>query len=368
MLLYRITACFLALFISLDAVTSAFKLAVHNKETDKMEEKELSEYIENGKIMMLGNSLKCKIAKKGVMVLGLSGTGKTTLINYLNGIPLVGKKIGRKFIVDLQYENRTLPCGFEIGHSVQAMTSLPSAYTPPGCDYSYLDNPGFKDTRGLEYEIANTAFRKQITENIDEFKFLLVISEKGVSSRGQQFRDSMKRFSDFLGIFDTKNAEILSESIGIIVTKVRNDGDTDRVVTEYLKEDILKIIEDENRMKENNKQLCGTDDICRHRIENIDLVFRRVLENNQIGIFSSPVREGILDDEQKNQIIALVERLNYVKKNDGNKQLDFRVIVGNRIQELHVSNSLFVLIKQLSMKFFFLFLELSEISHPTVLR
>jgi len=143
----------------------SLEIRVFNKAKNTSEKHDLFEYIERGKITMLENSRRCNIAKKAIMVLGLTGTGKSTLINYLNGVPLVGVEKGREWRVDLKNKSHTLPCGFEIGHSARSQTHLPSAFTPPASDFSYLDNPGFKDTGGLTYGIANAFFRNEIRQS-----------------------------------------------------------------------------------------------------------------------------------------------------------------------------------------------------------
>ncbi len=60
--------------------------------------------------LMLEKSRICRIAKKAIMVLGLTGTGKTTLINYLNDVPLVGMKKDSSWRVTLKNESHRLPC------------------------------------------------------------------------------------------------------------------------------------------------------------------------------------------------------------------------------------------------------------------
>ncbi len=145
----------LIVFSSIISSALGLEIKVFNKTKKKYEKYDLFEYINKGKIKMLENSRICSIAKKAIMVLGLTGTGKTTLINYLNDVPLVGMKKDSSWRVTLKNESHTLPCGFEIGHNTHSQTHLPSAYTPPGSDFTYLDNPGFKDTKGDTYGIAN---------------------------------------------------------------------------------------------------------------------------------------------------------------------------------------------------------------------
>ena len=53
-------------------------------------QKDLVEFIKDGKINM--DLLK----ERAVMVLGLTGTGKSTLVNYLNNVPLVCKRLSGK--------------------------------------------------------------------------------------------------------------------------------------------------------------------------------------------------------------------------------------------------------------------------------
>ena len=106
---------------------------------------DLIEYIEEGKIKMLTNC-DSKIEDKAIMVLGLTGTGKSTLVNYLNGVPLVCLRdpVTRKWIIELAPDAISLPCGFKIGHTTSSETIYPAVHTEAGKDYSYVDNPGFQ--------------------------------------------------------------------------------------------------------------------------------------------------------------------------------------------------------------------------------
>ena len=86
------------------------------------------------------------------MILGLTGTGKSTLVNYLNEFPLVCVKRKMKWILELETLNLSFPGGFSIAkieNSGHSQTFLPASFTPQHEDFTYIDDPGFKDTNGL---------------------------------------------------------------------------------------------------------------------------------------------------------------------------------------------------------------------------
>ena len=66
-------------------------------------EQDLIEYIEEGKYKILKNLVgNTQIQQKAVMVLGLSGTGNTTLVNYLNDIALVSDRVDGVWLMRLK--------------------------------------------------------------------------------------------------------------------------------------------------------------------------------------------------------------------------------------------------------------------------
>jgi energy-coupling factor transporter ATP-binding protein EcfA2 len=268
-----------------------------NNENGSIIYKDLIEFINDGKLKMSNPGSK----KQAIMVLGLTGVGKSTLVNYLNDIPLKCAKVNGVWRIDLENPNITLECGFKIGHK-NSETIYPSACTPPGKLVSFIDNPGFQDNRGFEIEIANSFFREQIIENVEDLKFLILLNHGDVLDRRVQFFENIKRFSDFLGIFNNNDTNVLrkfSKSIGIIVSKVNNDGDSDLDVKHMLKELLSQSLK-------NNKILSPNETI----------VFKQVLENDQIEIFSNPRKNVVLDDSQKIQISHMIDRLDYIKKKD----------------------------------------------------
>ena len=170
-------------------------LKVELKQADgSIKTQDLIEFINEGKLKM--SNLNCQ--KKAIMILGLTGVGKSTLVNYLNDIPLKCIKINLNWRLDLANPNISLTCGFKIGHG-NSETLYPSACTPTGKQISYVDNPGFQDNRGFEVEIGNSFFREEIIRHVEDLKFVILLNYADVIDRRVQFFDTVKRFSDFLG-------------------------------------------------------------------------------------------------------------------------------------------------------------------------
>ena len=165
----------------------------------------LFDYINEGKLNMRSTMLSTQ--KRAIMVLGVTGVGKSTLVNYLSDIPLKCTRINSVWRLDLAQPNSTSTqtCDFKrIGHS-NSETIYPSTCTPSKANTSddhlvtYIDTPGFQDNRGIEIEIGNSFFREEVLRQVEYLKFLLMINHADVIDRRFQFYDTVKRLSDFLG-------------------------------------------------------------------------------------------------------------------------------------------------------------------------
>ena len=165
----------------------------------------LIDYINEGKLKMRSTTLSTQ--KRAIMVLGVTGVGKSTLVNYLSDIPLRCTRINGVWRLDLAQPNTTSTqtCDFKrIGH-LNSETIYPSTCTPSKTNISddhlvtYIDTPGFQDNRGFEIEIGNSFFREEVLRQVEYLKFLLMINHADVIDRRVQFYDTIKRLSDFLG-------------------------------------------------------------------------------------------------------------------------------------------------------------------------
>lgn len=232
------------------------------------------------------------IKKEDVIIfIGMTGTGKSTLINYLNGVQLEAFTENNGVTYKLKAKDRTkeLP-GVEIGHSASvSCTRVPGVYSPSGKSYTHIDMPGFGDTGNLSNdsskinekgaaavpvstessssknindnqknyrdknennigsnestrvarEIANAYFRKMVTENAKHIKIVLVISHNDLTQRDGSLPKSLKDFTNFIQGIETGDENAISDiadSITIVVTKLSDP-------TNNLKQELLDLKE-----------------------------------------------------------------------------------------------------------------------------
>ena len=116
----------------------------------------------------------------------------------------------------------------------------------------------------------------------------MLLTYQDLNLREEQFRESITGFSDFLGIFDEyekENFEKFTKSIGIVVTRVENDFEyTEIEMKESVRDKLVQIL--------NN-----TNSLTQFTTYEID-VFKKIVENGQIEIFSNPKKKVDLTNEE----------------------------------------------------------------------
>jgi energy-coupling factor transporter ATP-binding protein EcfA2 len=128
--------------------------------------------------------------KEVLIVLGNTGAGKSTTVNYLMGCEMKAAldEFGEEIIVVAPESTR--PEVMPIGHGKTSYTFMPQIVSDPdNNNQAYCDCPGFSDNRGAEINIANAINTRRVLQQATGVKavFLAEYSDL-IGSRGSNIR------------------------------------------------------------------------------------------------------------------------------------------------------------------------------------
>lgn len=147
-------------------------------------------------------------SKEHVIVVGDTGVGKSTVVNYVTDAKLRVKTIKKqsgssmesKTVIDLDPSDKHFDKRPMIGHDSDSATIIPNCYEDPNSNKVYWDCPGFKDTRGPEQEIVNSFYIKRLFDSFDKVKIVFVVSKSQLdSNRYNDFRSFIERVTKLFG-------------------------------------------------------------------------------------------------------------------------------------------------------------------------
>ncbi len=171
----------------------------------------------------LGNEVITNTNDKAIIVIGRTGAGKSTLVNYLTNpesLEVVLLKDEEnpfdegELVIGLknQYKDNAL----KIGHTKDSKTAIPDKWS--NNHTTYWDCPGFEDTNGPLQEIPNAFYLKKIFDSAKEVKLILAIDYNDL--KNSRAKD-IKKLTDTLGdLLCTDSLIDVIKGLSLVVTKV----------------------------------------------------------------------------------------------------------------------------------------------------
>ena len=221
----------------------------------------------------------------GIVVCGDTGSGKSTLINYLNKKSLILRKLPGRNRPVLECSESKGVAG--IGHQSVSMTSLPEKYEIDGI--GFWDFPGFEDTEGGIKDVVNAYSKNRACKKIKHIKVLAVIEHNLFEvNRGQGLRDLIDKLDKMF--CSNKN---LKQAIALCITKSRKGSNYNRFILDEV------VNSNENKIASYQKS-----------------VLSHLVKNNQIVELPSPSKDetGSYDAQYEMNLIRLIDRLQFLSE------------------------------------------------------
>ncbi len=255
------------------------------------------------------NSLDTTAKATGTVLLGSTGGGKTTLMEFL---------LNKNLTIGIRYGNSYLDSkSNHIGHGGEAKTDQVMIYTYDK-NQIFIDTPGFGDTRGEYTEIKNHIAIRNIVEcdKIMGIRMVFVVPKSFIfyeANRGTDLIKFVKAIRNFIPDFSAK--KWIDQTL-IIVTKTETRTTTNNAI-EAIKDGIEQIRE----IRE-----AGTI-ITKEERE----FFQHLTDNQRVKLFPmppEPYQAGTIfeNPELRKDILDFIKKVPVVKVSKDDFKKDFELL------------------------------------------
>ncbi len=307
-------------------------LDIDEKKLNDLEQKlqnfeSLGTYAQRSSILNIMEILKKNSFKSDhkviIMFIGCAGTGKTTLTNYLAGVP-IEVKIDEKRNAHLEI-NAINQNPLKVGHGFASCINMPVPQIDSENNLVYIDCPGIGGNRGLVHELIQARSVQSVINSADEVKFVITIPESAFFRRdnNQDLSNPVKILESYFPDFDQ-----IKEALLLVVTQ----GDPRRKDHTLLKKKLNELLKDYHNgdLPSNPYQQKFLQFI--HDQARFQYAFK--IEKNREGLVSQAERESILDQVKNTlQYVQRKSALKVLKISAEAKLLAIAQYAGQWIQE-----------------------------------
>ena len=238
--------------------------------------------IVNVETQMQENVLRYSSDITRVIVLGNTGSGKSTLVHALARKPMIVQETGSGPFIDVNEEHR-IP-NFTIRRGVVAGTQQPTSWFDPSTNLVFWDCPGFMDPSGVSRDIETLFAVERLFTPPCNIKILLTIDKNAQQAdRGQSI---MKRLKNLRSFFTEE--EQLQRAVSIVVTKqrpLRNGQGFPEPSTIF----------EEMRLIGAERNIAERIGITQKDLEWVSSFLTHLKDNSSIFAFPEPLETGLYD-------------------------------------------------------------------------
>ena len=294
---------FISFTVFFQSSTSAWSTLLRPEETPQLTASAIREMPSetNRKIIALQNSIETILDRmntlsvnKRIVVIGPTGSGKTTLFNALSGVELNIHQGSAGSYLDTK---NPLP-NFEIARVNNLGTKIPTCgvYEEDNLEtnkIAWWDCPGFMDPRGSEADIVNAFAIDRLFQNA-MIKIILVVEESSLTvNRGGNFFELLDKISNSF-----VNQEQLKECLTLIITK-QHYSHPHSLLSEYAENEGSKKNNGENNVVLSNNRYGILDFLSKNKDRVACFPYPR--ENSEVYEFD---KEAIIESIEKSHFIA----------------------------------------------------------------
>lgn len=167
-----------------------------------------------------------------VFLIGPTGVGKSTLLNYITGKNLYFRTYNDKLgIFPMDGEGIAY-----VGQGEGSTTIVPNIFRVNIGDFqdiSFIDCAGDFDSSGVITEVINSRIKSIIAQNVKIAKILMVTSQDSLNTSGSYgiiFKNGLEKSAQFLN-----DINYFQDSIGLIVSHAGRIANTSKTIESYLK-------------------------------------------------------------------------------------------------------------------------------------